>query len=94
MFDRLNIDNPNPTAVQLAYDRLFTICQACGVGEMTKTEQLHNIPMSIKYDTDKNGELRVISYKAIKRAFADAVDLAELQPAPSIMDIPDDEIPF
>ncbi|NRA37012.1 MAG: DUF669 domain-containing protein [Planctomycetes bacterium] len=48
IWDRLNIDNPNETAVEIAKGRLSAICHAVGVMEMTDTAQLQDRPLVIK----------------------------------------------
>lgn len=44
VFDRLNINNPNQTAVDIAYATLSAICHVTGVLQMTDTQQLHGRP--------------------------------------------------
>lgn len=44
VFDRLNIENPNQTAVQIAYATLSAICHVTGRLNITQTEQLHGVP--------------------------------------------------
>lgn len=46
--DRLNIHNPNPTAVEIAYQTLSAICHATGVMDVQDSEQLHNRPFEFK----------------------------------------------
>lgn len=44
VFDRLNINNPNQQAVDIAYATLSAICHVTGVLQMTDTQQLHGRP--------------------------------------------------
>ena len=44
-WDRLNINNPNQTAVDIAYKTLSAICHAVGVMTPRDTQDLHNKPM-------------------------------------------------
>lgn len=44
LFDRLNIENPNKTAEEIAYATLSAICHVTGRLSMTDTQQLHGIP--------------------------------------------------
>jgi hypothetical protein len=44
VYDRLNIENPNQTAVQIAYSTLSAICHVTGRLNITQTEQLHGVP--------------------------------------------------
>ena len=44
---RLNIENPNPTAVQIAKGELSAICRAVGVMTPKDSVDLHNLPLVI-----------------------------------------------
>lgn len=58
VFDRLNLDNPNETAVKIAYETLARICQALRIEKMTNSEQLHGIELIAKVATKEyNGGL-------------------------------------
>jgi hypothetical protein len=48
LFDRLNLQNPNQTTVQIAYGTLSSICHATGVIQCQNSQQLHNIPLLVK----------------------------------------------
>lgn len=48
IFERLNLVNPNDTAVKIAQRTLADICEACGVLEVEDSEELHEIEMGIK----------------------------------------------
>jgi len=48
IFDRLNIQNINSTAQQIAQSALSSICRAIGVLTPRNSEELHNIPLKIK----------------------------------------------
>ncbi|MEQ8511199.1 MAG: DUF669 domain-containing protein [Algiphilus sp.] len=68
-WDRLNLDNPNAKAVEIAERTLSAICRAAGVMQVEDSEQLHDIPMVVKLDIegpDEQGRLnqRVKGYKA------------------------------
>ena len=41
IWDRLNLVNPNPTAVSIAQQDLASICRAVGVDKISDTEELH-----------------------------------------------------
>lgn len=45
MFDRLNLDNPNAQAVEIAQRALSSICHAVGVFSVQDSEELHFKPM-------------------------------------------------
>lgn len=48
LFDRLNLQNPNQTAVEIAYKTLSAICRSTGVMQCQDSTQLHGIPMQAK----------------------------------------------
>ena len=48
IWENLNIVNANAVAVEIAERDLADICNACSIGEMEDTEQLHAIPLAIK----------------------------------------------
>ena len=45
---RLNLDNPNPKAVEIAQRDLSSICRAVGKSAIGDSEELHHKPMTIK----------------------------------------------
>lgn len=47
LFVRLNLDNPNETAVQYAKAELSAICRAVGVMAPQDSAELHNLPLMI-----------------------------------------------
>jgi len=48
IFNLLNLDNPNPVAVEIAQKELASICEACDIDELEDTVELHGIPMAIR----------------------------------------------
>lgn len=48
LFDRLNLENPNSQAVEIAQRTLSAICHAIGVLTVSDSEQLHMRPMLVK----------------------------------------------
>ena len=53
---RLNLDNPNATAVQIARGELSAICRAVGVMQPQDSIELHNLPLSIKVTCKKRDD--------------------------------------
>lgn len=53
---RLNLDNPNQTAVKIARGELSAICRAIGVMTPDDSTELHNLPLIIKLVCKKNEE--------------------------------------
>lgn len=47
VWSRLNLENPNPTAVKIARSELSSICRAVGVLEPKDSCEIHNMPMVI-----------------------------------------------
>ena len=47
LWARLNLDNPNATAVQIARAELSAICRAVGVTAPNDSIDLHNLPLMI-----------------------------------------------
>ena len=54
LFDRLNLNNPNATAVDIAQRTLSAICHAVGVMTPQDSAELHDIPMQVKVGVEKN----------------------------------------
>ena len=48
IFTNLNLDNPNPVAVEIAERNFSSLCHATGVLVVKDTEQLHGKPVEIK----------------------------------------------
>ena len=47
IFENLNLDNPNPIAVEIANKTLNSICQACNLVGVEDSTELHDIPVEI-----------------------------------------------
>ena len=86
---RLNLDNPNPKAVEIAQRELSAICHAVGVLQVTDTQQLHYKPLVIRVDIEERdgyGPRNVIkAYKAVPggQGNAPATGAATAAPAAS-----------
>ncbi len=87
VFDRLNLNNPNPKAVEIAQRTLSAICHASGILQVSDSSQLHNIPMQIKVvikpaagDYAATNEIK--GYKKSGAPAAPTVAPANEQPAP------------
>ena len=57
VFDQLNLVNQNPTTVEIAQRALSAICHATGKLQVSDSEELHLIPMTIQVTVKppKNG---------------------------------------
>lgn len=58
LFDRLNLDNPNAQAVEIAQRQLSAICHAVGRLSVQDSEELHMLPMIavVKVDPARVGK--------------------------------------
>lgn len=56
LFDRLNLINSNPKAVEIAQRTLSAICHAVGVLQVQDSAQLHNRPMVARVAYKEGGE--------------------------------------
>jgi hypothetical protein len=58
VFDRLNLQNQNPVAAEIAYKRLSAYCHATGVIQVQDSQQLHGIPFKARVTvrTDSTGQ--------------------------------------
>jgi hypothetical protein len=48
VWERLNLKNPNQTAVEISQRTLSAICRAAGVMQLGDTDQLHGIPIAVQ----------------------------------------------
>lgn len=69
IFDRLNLDNPNQTAVEIAQKTLSAICHAVGVLKVRDSSQLHYKRMLVSVDVEKrdgySAQNSVKAYKSV-----------------------------
>jgi hypothetical protein len=56
LWSRLNLENANPMAVDIARKELSAICRAVKVMQLSDTVQLHNLPLVITVRCKKNAE--------------------------------------
>lgn len=73
IFVRLNLQNQNQTAVDIAYGELSAICHATGVYQVADSSQLHGIPFQVKVNVrkstdDKGNSIESNDVKAYKDA--------------------------
>lgn len=68
LFDRLNLSNRNPKAVEIAQKQLAQLCHATGVLQVQDSQQLHNRPMvmkvAVKNDPERGPSNEIKGYKA------------------------------
>lgn len=56
LWARLNLDNPNATAVQIAQAELSAVCRAVGVLAPKDSVELHNLPLVISVRCKKRAD--------------------------------------
>lgn len=56
LWARLNLNNPNATAVKIAKSELSAICHAVGVMQPRDSVELHNIPLLITVKVKKRSD--------------------------------------
>lgn len=63
-WERLNVDNPNKTAEEIAKAALASLCFAVGVTDMDDTVQLHDIPFvaHVQIDRKEPDRNRIVGY--------------------------------
>lgn len=68
MWDRLNLQNRNPKAVEIAQKQLAQLCHATGVLQVTDSQQLHNRPIvmkvAVRNDPERGPSNEIKGYKA------------------------------
>lgn len=93
VWDRLNINNPNDQAVQIALATLSSICRAVGVMTPKDSAELHNKPLMVKLAVSSDAQYgernEVKEYKAKEQAAPVAGNGGGKPPK-----FGDDEIPF
>lgn len=96
VWDRLNLNNPNQTAVAIAQETLAQICHAISVLEPKETEELHHKAMEIKVGIQPaKGEYNESNVVKGYRAASTAKPKAKAKKAPAVtLAEPDDELPF
>jgi hypothetical protein len=88
VFDRINVQNQNPTAEKIGQQTLSSICHTLGVLRLQDSIQLHNIPckigVKIKKDDQYGDSNEIKGYSAIgqRPSFAAPQQHAFAQPQP------------
>ena len=96
VFTNLNIGNKNPTAVEIAYRALSSICHAVGVIQVADSSQLHNKPFLLKVGVRPAGQgadgrqyeasNEIKGYKSLAEASTSAAPITP--PAPAVAAAP------
>tara|TARA_B100000953_G_C18030250_1_gene422885 strand:+ start:1259 stop:1699 length:441 start_codon:yes stop_codon:yes gene_type:complete len=89
IFDNLNLENPNPTAVEIAQRQLASLVRACGKVQIKDSSELHNIPIvaniTIRPGTNGYDDSNDVKYYRMLRNPA---------ATPASSGTPKDDIPF
>lgn len=82
LWDRLNLQNSNAVAVEIAQKQLSAICHAVNVLNVSDSAQLHNIPMIAKvaYRDARNGYDASNDVKAYKKIVNSAPSFNHAEP--------------
>ena len=94
IFDNLNLENKNPTAVDIAQRQLASLVRACGKVKIRDSAELHNIPVEATLTIRKgtNGYEDSNDVKSYSQLHNDQVQIAAMRAAES--STPKDDIPF
>lgn len=79
LWARLNLDNPNTTAVQIAKAELSAICRAVGVLAPNDSTELHDLPLVIHVKCRKRPDTGEITNEI--KGYSPKASLAESTPA-------------
>ncbi len=87
LWARLNLNNPNATAVKIARSELSAICHAIGVLQPRDSVELHNIPLLITVKVKKREDTGELTNE-IKGYEPKAVAAGQPQQAPVVSNTP------
>ena len=83
LWARLNLDNPNQTAVKIALAELSAVCRAVGVMEPKDSVELHNLPLVIKVACKKRKDTGEVTNVIAKYERKEAVTGQRQQAQPN-----------
>ena len=87
LWARLNLNNPNATAVKIARSELSAICHAVGVMQPRDSVELHNIPLLINVKLKKREDTGELTNE-IKGYEPKGASTGQLQQAPVTSNTP------
>jgi len=95
VFANLNLDNPNPQAVEIAKGDLSAICRAVGVMAPRDSVELHNLPLMCKVIVEARNDKPTEMTNTIKGfAAVQTRSVAEAQKGQPPAGTPDDTPPY
>ena len=83
LWARLNLVNPNPTAVKIARSELSAVCRAVGVLTPRDSVELHNVPLVINVKVKKRQDTGELTNEIKGYAPKAAAATAQPQQAPA-----------
>jgi len=86
LWARLNLDNPNATAVKIARSELSAICHAVGVMQPRDSVDLHNLPLVITVKLKKRDDTGELTNEIKGYAKKDAAGTDGQQPQAPVAD--------
>ncbi len=85
VFEGLNIDNPNPKAVEIAQRDLSAICHAVGKLQVSDSQELHYKPLVVRVDIEERDGYSprnvIKAYKAVAGGMGNAPTASPQQSA-------------
>ncbi len=83
LWDRLNLNNANETAVKIAKGTLSAICRAIGVLQPTDSCELHDIPLMVKVVCKKRSDTDEMTNEVKGYKKRDAVTTTHVASSPA-----------
>ena len=86
LWDRLNLNNPNPKTVEIANETLSAICHSVGIIQVQDSQQLHNCPLDAKVGMSKVTEQypeprnEIKGYRKVQGATGQAAPMQQQAP--------------
>lgn len=90
VFTLLNLENPNPVAVEIAQKELASMCEACGLDEIEDSTELHGIVMAIRVGIEE-GTAAYPTPKNVIKAYKAEDEMPEKDDSPFEADTEDDD---
>lgn len=84
LFSRLNLENPNETAVRIARAELKAICMATGVMAPKSSYDLHDIPIVVDVTVEKRSDDPSKYRNEIKGYYSRSAAPQQQAPAPAV----------
>ena len=93
IWERLNLENPNEKAVEIAQRTLAQICHAIGVLTPKQPEELQHKPLSVVVGIEDNGSYGPTNRIKVFAPVGKPTKAKKAKPV-TLLSEPDDELPF